>query len=163
MQRGLVGSEMCIRDRYQRRVHGATYTIETKSITFLVILDGKCLGSKEMSLTQLPKSLQNKEIVDMIFLSNDDQQGELSLILMFEAGDILKIFVNQEELEDVDELPLNLTEFPSSSILTMVITLLLVMIPLFLGLRISLNRGGLGNLFRQRVNPQPGPQAGVQH
>eukprot|EP00831_Metopus_contortus_P029534 TRINITY_DN24283_c0_g1_i1.p2 TRINITY_DN24283_c0_g1~~TRINITY_DN24283_c0_g1_i1.p2 ORF type:complete len:108 (+),score=46.69 TRINITY_DN24283_c0_g1_i1:160-483(+) len=23
MQRGLVGSEMCIRDRYQRRVHGA--------------------------------------------------------------------------------------------------------------------------------------------
>eukprot|EP00831_Metopus_contortus_P067929 TRINITY_DN60676_c0_g1_i1.p1 TRINITY_DN60676_c0_g1~~TRINITY_DN60676_c0_g1_i1.p1 ORF type:complete len:138 (-),score=27.35 TRINITY_DN60676_c0_g1_i1:94-507(-) len=25
MQRGLVGSEMCIRDRYQRRVHGAEY------------------------------------------------------------------------------------------------------------------------------------------
>eukprot|EP00831_Metopus_contortus_P023968 TRINITY_DN21010_c0_g1_i3.p1 TRINITY_DN21010_c0_g1~~TRINITY_DN21010_c0_g1_i3.p1 ORF type:complete len:149 (-),score=40.52 TRINITY_DN21010_c0_g1_i3:119-565(-) len=25
MQRGLVGSEMCIRDRYQRRVHGRDY------------------------------------------------------------------------------------------------------------------------------------------
>eukprot|EP00831_Metopus_contortus_P084159 TRINITY_DN9480_c0_g2_i1.p2 TRINITY_DN9480_c0_g2~~TRINITY_DN9480_c0_g2_i1.p2 ORF type:complete len:104 (+),score=42.20 TRINITY_DN9480_c0_g2_i1:132-443(+) len=27
MQRGLVGSEMCIRDRYQRRVHGLTVNI----------------------------------------------------------------------------------------------------------------------------------------
>eukprot|EP00831_Metopus_contortus_P043745 TRINITY_DN35103_c0_g1_i1.p3 TRINITY_DN35103_c0_g1~~TRINITY_DN35103_c0_g1_i1.p3 ORF type:complete len:109 (+),score=32.28 TRINITY_DN35103_c0_g1_i1:148-474(+) len=27
MQRGLVGSEMCIRDRYQRRVHGNPMTI----------------------------------------------------------------------------------------------------------------------------------------
>eukprot|EP00831_Metopus_contortus_P005217 TRINITY_DN11962_c0_g1_i2.p1 TRINITY_DN11962_c0_g1~~TRINITY_DN11962_c0_g1_i2.p1 ORF type:complete len:182 (+),score=31.67 TRINITY_DN11962_c0_g1_i2:81-626(+) len=29
MQRGLVGSEMCIRDRYQRRVHGSHKNMET--------------------------------------------------------------------------------------------------------------------------------------
>eukprot|EP00831_Metopus_contortus_P085168 TRINITY_DN983_c0_g1_i12.p2 TRINITY_DN983_c0_g1~~TRINITY_DN983_c0_g1_i12.p2 ORF type:complete len:154 (-),score=39.42 TRINITY_DN983_c0_g1_i12:55-516(-) len=30
MQRGLVGSEMCIRDRYQRRVHGGTKVMLTQ-------------------------------------------------------------------------------------------------------------------------------------
>eukprot|EP00831_Metopus_contortus_P004962 TRINITY_DN11854_c0_g1_i4.p1 TRINITY_DN11854_c0_g1~~TRINITY_DN11854_c0_g1_i4.p1 ORF type:complete len:121 (+),score=63.43 TRINITY_DN11854_c0_g1_i4:66-428(+) len=42
MQRGLVGSEMCIRDRYQRRVHGIIKkthkkTVRTVSYTHLTL------------------------------------------------------------------------------------------------------------------------------
>eukprot|EP00831_Metopus_contortus_P047308 TRINITY_DN3812_c0_g1_i6.p2 TRINITY_DN3812_c0_g1~~TRINITY_DN3812_c0_g1_i6.p2 ORF type:complete len:398 (-),score=63.86 TRINITY_DN3812_c0_g1_i6:597-1790(-) len=35
MQRGLVGSEMCIRDRYQRRVHGERELVEKLKFSFL--------------------------------------------------------------------------------------------------------------------------------
>eukprot|EP00831_Metopus_contortus_P034769 TRINITY_DN27699_c0_g1_i1.p1 TRINITY_DN27699_c0_g1~~TRINITY_DN27699_c0_g1_i1.p1 ORF type:complete len:212 (-),score=43.20 TRINITY_DN27699_c0_g1_i1:189-824(-) len=46
MQRGLVGSEMCIRDRYQRRVHGETLIIsyrcyKTQNLIFAESIDGE--------------------------------------------------------------------------------------------------------------------------
>eukprot|EP00831_Metopus_contortus_P013121 TRINITY_DN15300_c0_g1_i3.p1 TRINITY_DN15300_c0_g1~~TRINITY_DN15300_c0_g1_i3.p1 ORF type:complete len:131 (+),score=46.58 TRINITY_DN15300_c0_g1_i3:25-417(+) len=34
MQRGLVGSEMCIRDRYQRRVHGVLLQSTTRPVSY---------------------------------------------------------------------------------------------------------------------------------
>ncbi len=81
--------------------------------------------------------------------------------LLFEGGDILKIFVNKEELFDLDEWPLSFIEFPSSSFVTMLVTSLLILIPLFLGLRISVNREG-GNIFAgqqpaQGAQPHPQP------
>eukprot|EP00831_Metopus_contortus_P078472 TRINITY_DN7606_c0_g1_i1.p2 TRINITY_DN7606_c0_g1~~TRINITY_DN7606_c0_g1_i1.p2 ORF type:complete len:272 (-),score=82.55 TRINITY_DN7606_c0_g1_i1:134-949(-) len=39
MQRGLVGSEMCIRDRYQRRVHGAEFWMIEPEVAFADIND----------------------------------------------------------------------------------------------------------------------------
>eukprot|EP00831_Metopus_contortus_P047394 TRINITY_DN38216_c0_g1_i2.p1 TRINITY_DN38216_c0_g1~~TRINITY_DN38216_c0_g1_i2.p1 ORF type:complete len:143 (-),score=20.51 TRINITY_DN38216_c0_g1_i2:144-572(-) len=40
MQRGLVGSEMCIRDRYQRRVHGFYYYGIEQVVIFIVFVFG---------------------------------------------------------------------------------------------------------------------------
>ncbi len=79
------------------------------------------------------------------------------IALLFEGGDILKIFVNKEELLDIDEWTISFMEFPSSSLITMLVTTLLILIPLFLGLRISVNREGVGNIFQPNNPPQPAP------
>eukprot|EP01022_Parablepharisma_sp_SALTPOND_P007696 TRINITY_DN1324_c0_g1_i1.p1 TRINITY_DN1324_c0_g1~~TRINITY_DN1324_c0_g1_i1.p1 ORF type:complete len:693 (+),score=40.15 TRINITY_DN1324_c0_g1_i1:5307-7385(+) len=174
----------------------AAYPKDTNSIAFYInhknINAGICfcleylhVGAKEMSLSQLPKSLQKKRIVDMVLLdcdefveNNSSQQqdgyaqkenrNEVMLGLLFEGGDILKIFVSKEELFDLDDWPLSFIEFPSSSLVTMLVTSLLILIPLFLGLRISVNREGVGNIFapqqqnnappQQPPNAQPAPQ-----
>eukprot|EP00831_Metopus_contortus_P060499 TRINITY_DN52419_c0_g1_i1.p2 TRINITY_DN52419_c0_g1~~TRINITY_DN52419_c0_g1_i1.p2 ORF type:complete len:145 (-),score=27.86 TRINITY_DN52419_c0_g1_i1:164-598(-) len=45
MQRGLVGSEMCIRDRYQRRVHGEGKSFRV--VKYRYPLEKNCFGIKE--------------------------------------------------------------------------------------------------------------------
>ena len=75
------------------------------------------------------------------------------LALLFEGGDILKIFVNKEELDDSDEWPISFFEFPSSAFVTMLVTTMLILIPLFLGLRISVNREGVGIFAGQQQQP----------
>eukprot|EP00831_Metopus_contortus_P014152 TRINITY_DN15839_c0_g1_i3.p2 TRINITY_DN15839_c0_g1~~TRINITY_DN15839_c0_g1_i3.p2 ORF type:complete len:174 (+),score=45.18 TRINITY_DN15839_c0_g1_i3:153-674(+) len=45
MQRGLVGSEMCIRDRYQRRVHGDIRELSYEDNTFDACIDKGTLDS----------------------------------------------------------------------------------------------------------------------
>eukprot|EP00831_Metopus_contortus_P051498 TRINITY_DN4322_c0_g2_i8.p1 TRINITY_DN4322_c0_g2~~TRINITY_DN4322_c0_g2_i8.p1 ORF type:complete len:188 (-),score=62.68 TRINITY_DN4322_c0_g2_i8:37-600(-) len=64
MQRGLVGSEMCIRDRYQRRVHGiqkmrrtkerfdTSHPADRKGISGLTAFDGEDLKSSERERMQ---------------------------------------------------------------------------------------------------------------
>ena len=80
------------------------------------------------------------------------------LALLFEGGDLLKIFVSKEELIDVDNWRMSFIDFPSSSFVTMLVTSLLILIPLFLGLRISVNREGVGNIFPGQVQPQQNNQ-----
>eukprot|EP00831_Metopus_contortus_P004632 TRINITY_DN11721_c0_g1_i2.p4 TRINITY_DN11721_c0_g1~~TRINITY_DN11721_c0_g1_i2.p4 ORF type:complete len:144 (-),score=31.69 TRINITY_DN11721_c0_g1_i2:299-730(-) len=66
MQRGLVGSEMCIRDRYQRRVHGRSILDGNET---LVSLEAKALelgepkrvsGRQEMLENILINAIQNR-------------------------------------------------------------------------------------------------------
>jgi len=80
------------------------------------------------------------------------------LALLFEGGDLLKIFVSKEELIDVDNWRMSFIDFPSSSFVTMIVTSLLILIPLFLGLRISVNREGVGNIFPGQQQPQANNQ-----
>eukprot|EP00831_Metopus_contortus_P040950 TRINITY_DN3207_c0_g1_i6.p3 TRINITY_DN3207_c0_g1~~TRINITY_DN3207_c0_g1_i6.p3 ORF type:complete len:110 (+),score=38.48 TRINITY_DN3207_c0_g1_i6:166-495(+) len=75
MQRGLVGSEMCIRDRYQRRVHGeekkaiykvtehyATKTAEEAAVARKTPL---CSGAKSM----LVKDNSKSAVKDLYYLA----------------------------------------------------------------------------------------------
>eukprot|EP00831_Metopus_contortus_P084377 TRINITY_DN9566_c0_g1_i1.p1 TRINITY_DN9566_c0_g1~~TRINITY_DN9566_c0_g1_i1.p1 ORF type:complete len:579 (-),score=165.48 TRINITY_DN9566_c0_g1_i1:205-1941(-) len=59
MQRGLVGSEMCIRDRYQRRVHG-DFKMEEDTEKELQMKEQVELAKKQRNLQQDRKALSNE-------------------------------------------------------------------------------------------------------
>ena len=64
---------------------------EAMDITFFTTENGECTGTKGMSLSQLPKSLQKKKIIDMILLDSNeiaendtDHKIEQYLIYLFQ-------------------------------------------------------------------------------
>eukprot|EP00831_Metopus_contortus_P027133 TRINITY_DN22907_c0_g1_i1.p2 TRINITY_DN22907_c0_g1~~TRINITY_DN22907_c0_g1_i1.p2 ORF type:complete len:107 (+),score=31.09 TRINITY_DN22907_c0_g1_i1:159-479(+) len=54
MQRGLVGSEMCIRDRYQRRVHGIELMVSKPADTIpgKMFIGGLSMNTNTVNLKQ---------------------------------------------------------------------------------------------------------------
>eukprot|EP00826_Nyctotherus_ovalis_P026240 TRINITY_DN2050_c0_g3_i8.p1 TRINITY_DN2050_c0_g3~~TRINITY_DN2050_c0_g3_i8.p1 ORF type:complete len:221 (+),score=56.00 TRINITY_DN2050_c0_g3_i8:110-772(+) len=102
------------------------------------------VGMKQMSLSELPKSLQKKRIVDLILLDcrkeSLEYSEEIMMAILFEGGDILKVFIDWEELLKIDSWSLSLIEMPSNPFMMMLITLLLILFPLLMTLRILLNR-----------------------
>ena len=99
---------------------------------------------KQMSLSELPKSLQKKRIVDLILLDCKknivEDNKEIMMAILFEGGDILKVFIDWEELLKIDNWPLSFLEMPSNLFMMILITLSLILFPLFLTFRLLLNR-----------------------
>jgi len=97
-----------------------------------------------MSLSELPKSLQKKRIVDLILLDCKknivEDNKEIMMAILFEGGDILKVFIDWEELLKIDNWPLSFLEMPSNLFMMILITLSLILFPLFLTFRLLLNR-----------------------
>eukprot|EP00831_Metopus_contortus_P012708 TRINITY_DN15112_c0_g1_i1.p1 TRINITY_DN15112_c0_g1~~TRINITY_DN15112_c0_g1_i1.p1 ORF type:complete len:235 (+),score=43.39 TRINITY_DN15112_c0_g1_i1:66-770(+) len=111
MQRGLVGSEMCIRDRYQRRVHGSLsnivnyssyFSIKSDSITERIEIQNPVLNSNrifqyymdllERSVLSAKNEALMKNYIDLLyefckneyFLESDKKNTGKNLIFIYE-------------------------------------------------------------------------------
>eukprot|EP00831_Metopus_contortus_P082201 TRINITY_DN8832_c0_g1_i2.p2 TRINITY_DN8832_c0_g1~~TRINITY_DN8832_c0_g1_i2.p2 ORF type:complete len:280 (-),score=51.00 TRINITY_DN8832_c0_g1_i2:4-843(-) len=79
MQRGLVGSEMCIRDRYQRRVHGTVSKhgdkewYRTKSGDYVIPVTGTGLWGKIDAVIGFDKTF--KTLTGISFTANNETPG----------------------------------------------------------------------------------------
>eukprot|EP00831_Metopus_contortus_P005447 TRINITY_DN1205_c0_g1_i3.p1 TRINITY_DN1205_c0_g1~~TRINITY_DN1205_c0_g1_i3.p1 ORF type:complete len:170 (-),score=16.92 TRINITY_DN1205_c0_g1_i3:186-695(-) len=95
MQRGLVGSEMCIRDRYQRRVHGDLNWICIHENT--CGKQGKITGMAQVMVWDIVSMcmkdpLESACIVKCLLLKDQYAQMSLVSIRIRSLGSVLKMF-----------------------------------------------------------------------
>eukprot|EP00831_Metopus_contortus_P057105 TRINITY_DN4962_c0_g1_i1.p1 TRINITY_DN4962_c0_g1~~TRINITY_DN4962_c0_g1_i1.p1 ORF type:complete len:221 (+),score=49.39 TRINITY_DN4962_c0_g1_i1:99-761(+) len=80
MQRGLVGSEMCIRDRYQRRVHGMLGSEVYK----IVVLGAARVGKTSLTEKYVNKTFSDhrQKTMDASYLSKECMLDDKSIVTL---------------------------------------------------------------------------------
>ena len=76
------------------------------------------------------------------------------LILVYDGGDIVKIFVDKDEISQVDEWSFPILYFMSEYVVMALVTLFLIVIPLWAGIRMF---SRVRMMLRARNNAQQNP------
>eukprot|EP00831_Metopus_contortus_P011292 TRINITY_DN14481_c0_g1_i1.p1 TRINITY_DN14481_c0_g1~~TRINITY_DN14481_c0_g1_i1.p1 ORF type:complete len:322 (+),score=60.12 TRINITY_DN14481_c0_g1_i1:161-1126(+) len=107
MQRGLVGSEMCIRDRYQRRVHGTFYELPVISFETLKTLhkNSFILISTQKGNNEISQQLLSAGFPASSIFGRKDELGDaLEFIYMYCVAGTQDLFCH---IAKVNKDPLN--------------------------------------------------------
>eukprot|EP00831_Metopus_contortus_P022730 TRINITY_DN2044_c0_g1_i4.p2 TRINITY_DN2044_c0_g1~~TRINITY_DN2044_c0_g1_i4.p2 ORF type:complete len:112 (-),score=31.83 TRINITY_DN2044_c0_g1_i4:23-358(-) len=86
MQRGLVGSEMCIRDRYQRRVHGGVQILKVRLLDMgLFKREANIETSTEIGISEIKEKVNDSLDNHQINMKTSFKRKNL---LLFDVKDI---------------------------------------------------------------------------
>eukprot|EP00831_Metopus_contortus_P077005 TRINITY_DN7145_c0_g1_i3.p1 TRINITY_DN7145_c0_g1~~TRINITY_DN7145_c0_g1_i3.p1 ORF type:complete len:102 (-),score=21.19 TRINITY_DN7145_c0_g1_i3:185-490(-) len=95
MQRGLVGSEMCIRDRYQRRVHGLAGGSVSNEVRLFDLSDAKSTPTLLATMRYMPKACYTVDFSnqgDMCAISGGD--GLIRVVDIFKPEQFITLSQN---------------------------------------------------------------------
>eukprot|EP00831_Metopus_contortus_P011060 TRINITY_DN14365_c0_g1_i2.p1 TRINITY_DN14365_c0_g1~~TRINITY_DN14365_c0_g1_i2.p1 ORF type:complete len:135 (+),score=32.40 TRINITY_DN14365_c0_g1_i2:12-416(+) len=88
MQRGLVGSEMCIRDRYQRRVHGMGPPDDSNIMYSVYMYNQASTSAAFNALNKSVLSISQMEAASSscYFSRKSDNESEIELSMVLESA-----------------------------------------------------------------------------